>query len=352
MKFTTSTLLSVLLASFAVAGTAAAQQVAVSPAAFRDRWAAGRGNAHTLGWTDGRRLMMHTDVPPMTISQLSWRQHPLEASRAAGCTVRLWIGDGRYANRSLTFANNFVGTPTEVIGSREFNFPAVAVPPLRPPAASFDFTLPFDQPWIHSGTFDLAYMYDEWNRRTVNGTANDEAELRDVDLTYGIAHGTGCYNTLNNTLATLQAESAGSRSRREVSVTFWAGGLRPNALTSILLGSTAVARFYPFLCTFQYVDGVFHSWVGVTSSAGAVARSTVAGAYDPLLVGVPVHLQGYCLDDGRHPLLLPLTLTNGVEMPLADMPPPWSPAYWVDGSLGASIGRGQIQDQVPVTEFR
>ena len=351
MKSATTRAMIFLGASMAVVGPGLAQQVAVSPAVFRDRWAAGRSNAHSFGG-QGRALMLHTDVPAMTVSQISWRQHPLIASYAAGSTIQLWIGDGRYANRSLTFAQNFVGTPTEVIRPREFNFPFVSVPPLRPPSESFVFTLPFDQPWVYTRAHDLAYMFDGWNSRTQNTTANDEAELRDEDLTYGVAHGTGCFNTFNNTLAVLQAESAGSRGRYEIRVTFWSEGLRPNALTSILVGTTSVSRFYPFLCNFQYVDGVFHSWVGLANSRGEVGRATVAGPYDPLLVGARLHMQGYCLDDGRHPLLLPVTLTNGVALPLADMPPPWVPAFWMSGGLRAIVASGAVQDLIPVTEFR
>jgi hypothetical protein len=172
----------------------------------------------------------------------------------------------------------------------------------------------------------------------------------DEEYSYAQLHGTGCYNTWNNQLAQLGAESVGSRTRQSVRLTYWAVGLRPNSLTNILFGSSGVGRQYPFLCNFLYVSDVWSASLRLADNQGGLLRTTVEIPYQPSLVDHQVHMQGYCIDDGRHPLLLPVTLTNGLQVGLANVPPPPTPCCGVNGSLGST--RGGTAASAPIVELR
>lgn len=342
-----------------LAGAAAAQQVAVSPATYRDRWAYTRQFTPPEPFGPGpeRFVFMYSDVPAMTISQVSWRQRGYDYNRVGGGGLRknvdieMWIGEGPVANCQLTYSRNFATSPVLAIQRRTLDWPAVNLAPVRPPAELFLVTCPLDRPIVYSRTHDFVCMVDVYSTTPSQQHLVDLASRGDEEFSHERLHGTGCYNTWNNVLAELHAESAGSRSRQSIRLTSWANGLRPNALASTLFGAAGVPRQYPFLCNFLYVDTVWHAWVGLADAQGAVPRVTYSVAYEPNLVGHTVHMQAYCLDDGRHPLLLPVTLTNGLEVALANIPPLWVPCCSVNGGLGQSAG-GMIGDVAPIVELR
>lgn len=343
-----------------LAGAAAAQQVAVSPAPYRDRWAYTRQFAPTepFGPAPVRWVFLYSDAPAMTVSSVSWRQRGyfFNPTGAGGdqktIDLEMWIGEGPIANCQLTYSRNFATPPVLAIQRRTLNWPAVNQAPTRSPGEMFRVTCPLDQPVVYSRTYDLVCMVDQHRTTPDQGHLLDLAvRAHDEEFSYESLHGMGCYNTWNNGLAELHAESAGSRSRQTIRLTSWASGLRPNALASMLFGAAGTPRQYPFLCNFLYVDTVWHSWLGLADAQGAVPQVTYTVAYDPNLVGHTVHMQAYCLDDGRHPLLLPVTLTNGLEVALANIPPPWVPCCTVAGNIGQSAG-GRIDELAPIVELR
>lgn len=334
-----------------LAGMASAQQDVVSPAAYRDRWAANAFDVWSSGINVARYLQIHTDVPPMTIQEIAWRFHPRRGGPETTHEMELWIGEGSNLQRSSTFLANFQSGPTRVLARRSVRFPASAPvsPQSLPTDTAFVLRVPLDQPWQYTGTRDLAYMWDVFSGAYYN--ADTAARERPEDVLFGIPQGVGCYNTLNNQLATLSGESAASRSQAQQRLTLVHAGLRPNSITTMLMGASSVAISYPFLCTFQYVDSLFHAWLGVTDATGA-ARVEARMAFIPEVAGAYVHLQSYCLDDGRHPSLLPVTITNGLRVQLADILPPWTPATLMEDSTGAVFSRNGPRDFLFVSRFR
>jgi len=328
-----------------------AQQSVVSPAAYRDRWAANVWDQWSLGINRARYLQIHTDVPAMTIQEIAWRPHPRRGGVETVHEMELWIGEGSNEQRSATFLANFQSAPTRALPRIGIRFPAsLQVPAQVPPNdTAFSVRVPLLFPYVYPGARDLVYMWDVYA-----GAARDldtAALARPEDILQGVAQGVGCYNTLNNALATLSGESAASRTLMQQRLTLNGVGLRPNSITTTLLGASAVAVSYPFLCTFQYVDSIFHSWIGVSDATGVV-RVEARLPFSQGLAGQLVHAQAYCLDDGRHPALLPVTVTNGLRGQLSDILPIWVPATLMEGSSGAASSARGPRDQLFVTRFR
>jgi hypothetical protein len=287
----------------------------------------------------------------MTIQEIAWRPHPRRGGVETVHEIELWIGEGSNGQRSATFLANFQSGPTRALPRVGIRFPASAPVPaqVRPDEASFSVRVPLLFPYVYTGARDLVYMWD--GHAGASRDLDTAALARPEDILQGIAQGVGCYNTVNNALATLSGESAASRSLMQQRLTLVDSGLRPNSITTTLLGASAVATPYPFLCTFQYVDSIFHSWLGVSDAMGS-ARVEARLPFTAGLAGQHVHVQAYCLDDGRHPALLPVTVTNGLRVELSNVLPSWVPATLMEDSTGATFSRNGPRDQLFVTRFR
>lgn len=340
----------ILVVLVAAATGGIAQQGVVSPSGYENRWAETvyDGWTRAIGAANNRTLQIHTDVPALTISAVAWRPTPNFRSGAVTLDCEFFLGEGDYANRTPVFLSNFVGGPTQVVARRTVSWPAW-VAPVPLPQDAFVLRLPLDRPWTYTRTRDLVWMI-EVPTSSWFYSVDTAARLRD-EVRAGIVHGTGCYNTWNNALAVASAESGASRSMQH-RLSLWCEGLRPNSPTTILVGGTAVAQSYPFLCGYQYVSSVFLGIVRVADNAGAVSRIDLAAPYQSIAVGLPLHGQAFCLDDGRHPMLLPVTMTNGVEIRMPEAFPLWRPAYFASDGLSFARARGESGDVSIVTSFR
>ena len=305
----------------------------------------------TLGGGNIRVLQMHTDVSAQTIGELAWRPSPLLGRSGWTLDVDLFLGEGDYANRTSVFLDNFASPPARVVTRRAVSWPAWPFPPVMLPRDAFVLRMPLDRPWVYSRARDLIWMLDVHISNGSGGTIVDGAARLREDIRYGTPHGTGCYNTWNNALARISAEAGASRSL-EHRLSLWCDGLRPNSLTTILLGGTAVAQRYPFLCGFQYVDSVFFGALRVADSVGAISRMDLFAPYQASAAGLRLHGQAFCLDDGRHPMLLPVTMTNGVEIELPEVFPAWHSAFWAADILSNTRARSFDSDRAIVTIFR
>ena len=343
-----------LVVLVAAATVGVAQQGVVSPTGYENRWAATVADIgiRNIGQNNTRQLQIHTDVPALVISEVAWRPWPLFWRIGTGAlpvACDLYLGEGDYANRSVFFLSNFAGAPTRVVAGRTVYWPPWPPAVLPNPQDAFVLRLPLDAPWTYTRTRDLVWMTDVTSDTYYSA---DTAWRPRENLYAGISHGTGCYNTWNNQLAVITAEAGASRLALQHRFSFSCSGLRPNSPTTMLLGAGAVARSYPFLCGFQYVDGVFLGLLQVANTTGVIPRQDFTLPYEAGIVGLRLHGQAFCLDDGRHPLLLPVTMTNGIEVALPAVQPPWQPGCVIEGSRNATWSPGVQSDKIIVTRFR
>lgn len=345
-----------LVALAAAVSGGVAQQGVVSPAGYENRWAATVSDIgiRSFGTNNTRMLQIHTDVPPLSVSSVAWRPwRYYQSSATPGVTLEceLFLGEGDYANRDPVFQANFVGGSTRVVARRIVSWPAWPPAVLPLPRDGFVLRLPLDRPWTFTGSRDLVWLLDVPASTGLAYEADTAWRLRE-ELHPGIPHGTGCYNTWNNQVAVITAEAGVSRLTMQHRFSFSCIGLRPNSPTTTLLGSGSISVGYPFLCGYQYVDVVFLGLVSVASTTGTIPQQDFRVPYDAGFVGLRIHGQAFCLDDGRHPLLLPVTMTNGVEVELPETLPAWHPGYWSLGQSNDTRALSVSAETVIVTEFR
>ena len=211
--------------------------------------------------------------------------------------------------------------------------------------------LPFDRPFAYTHTRDLVWMIDFPPSNSLPIQTDWAVRDRDTVIT-GEQQGVGCFNTWDNRLAELRGDVAATQNASAFKVSLACSGLRPNSLTHVLLGASPTATYYSFLCGFQYVDNVLLGALTVSDASGGIASREFARIpYQVPLVGLSAHAQAYCLDDGRHPALLPVTLTNGLRLEFPLMAPTWHSATWVAGNAYAATGGGLNDGMIAVTQF-
>lgn len=307
-----------------------------------------------------RVQQIHTDLKggARSISQIAFRQGPLMFERFKRTTfaartveLELWIGPSDYKLRSVTWAQNFTGSPILVMTRKQVNFAEFRHPPNGGYPAPFAFSLKFDVPWSYGGQTDLCWDMRIHAVSTSDWTAIDTAETRDWEEIQGIPSGTGCVATGRSLPMTLSGSIRSYRVGAKHVFAWQAKEGPAYARSAFLFGTKDPARYWPSLCTFQHVDDVFHGIHLFADGYGTFTSPPLELSYDPGLVGFTFHVQAYSLDSGRHPSLVPISATNGVRNEIPTVPPKRVDIATVYGQTSSTTG-GLIEDIGAITEFR
>lgn len=337
-------------ALFAPVGMAQAEVIV--PAAYADLWGRTSSSVLPLDISFGRDLIVYSDGSAGTFDRVAFRPDPiLPRGVAQEGQMQIWLGDADVNRRSLEFLANFVGLPTVVLARRPIQWPDYSQRPGSGPRAAFGPDIPFDQPWIYTAAFDLGFMREGW--RPVSGVLGVDT-VSNIDSRGGLktVHGVGCYNTWNNEIATVDGAAVVERATATMQFSLQGTGFRPNSLTTHLLGATASVRAWPFLCASQYVGDVIFAHLATSDSRGRTGPVRWTIPHDAAWAGAVVHVQAYCLDDGRHPLLLPVTVSNGLSIELPVFPPAWVPSIRIEGTAGSTMASRIEEARIPVVRFQ
>ena len=328
-----------------------AQAWTVSPPQYAEQWGETAGGPLTYG---ARRQYVRSDIPPMVISEAGFRGlAPWNQS------IRQWppqtvllsarMGYGRVATTTTTFANNYLGASTPVTATRAVSFPRLQAY-WGSARDAFDMVVPFDQPWMFDGRSDLVFELNPQPTFPLQERWVDAAAYLTARR-YCIRRGQGCPNTRNWQPASLDGSSETLVSPPAYRFDLTVRDLFPNQFASLLWGTRPALATYPFLCGAVLVDGVF---VGQAFSVGQNGEQSLQPMvpYEPRLTGMTLHMQAYSLDDGRHPMLLPITPTNALEVFLHPIPQRVVPAAAVFGNPGAAQGTILERDMTDIIAFR
>jgi hypothetical protein len=249
---------------------------------------------------------------------------------------------------STTFAANYVGTPVNVFQRKQVNTPDWR-PPITQRPAPFDYSIPFDAPYVYLAVNDLLYE--------VVVHANSSSASFQCDASGGTAtwtHGTytsegvGC--TTGNGTFLLRSQIRHVQATGLISFVWDMLGGPATAGGVLLLGRGPLNAPVPGLCTNLYTDAVLPVVTFATTAAGAAATSPMIVAYDPSWVGPCVTGQAVALD-GSQPGL-PIAATQGVR---CEVPPPLPVSngarLWALGNPGALTGSSSRTSWL-VTQFR
>lgn len=309
-------------------------------------WAEVRGNVVFAPLEYSPFLQIHTELrgSPMSISQLALRQSGYQSSwqsLASTYEIEVLIGHGDYARRigGSRLLENFREPPTVAMALRTINVPNYRTLPPRPPAP-FTVVLPFDHVWNYSGTQDLVYMITATNRgpgslHYFDGMQNTTA------LRYaGMQYGQGCLATGQTVPMELRGAIEQTATPRSYSLEARVLAAPILARSVLLLGAAADGWYWPQLCSYVYVRDVFHAAVGFSDTIGDWTIPTIRTPYDPSLARQLLYAQAYSLDNGRHPMLLPISVSNGVELEFPPLTPAPVAVAFTNSGGGTGMGDG------------
>ena len=136
-----------------------AQNFVYSPSVAATQ-AGNSNNIFPFAFSIARYQQIHGDLRsrPMPVNELAFRRPAFGVN--AGAVARtldaqLSMGHGDYATSTATFVSNFATPPVVAIVRRMINLPDNTQPNTNP--AQFNVSLPFDQPWVFTGTMDLVW---------------------------------------------------------------------------------------------------------------------------------------------------------------------------------------------------
>ncbi len=233
------------------AGTLAGQTTAYSPAAF----ATVEGStSSTLPFSSApfHVLQVHGDLRGSVnlYSSIAFRRDGVStATTGLSRTIdmEMFAGEAVYPNIDLTFAANFVMPRVPVVMRRMVNTPNWQIAASTP--APFDFTIPFDVPYLNSGLLDFAWELLAYSN---SGTSTDlmraDATLSTFTQSGSQFLGTECTATGQTTgyqlLGSMRASANGE-------LLFIAQGLNLPAGTTanvLMIGATNPNLTVPGLC--------------------------------------------------------------------------------------------------------
>jgi hypothetical protein len=306
------------IASAFVCGSLAGQG-RVSPAAYEQR----AGNTCVRGFSAGDRIQqIHGDLrgPRSSIDGIAFRQGRCVSQSwgSQDVDVEIWIGESDYDGRSPRFADNFRGTPTRAMPRRTLRLPDFRQPPQGGYPGPFVIRMPFDAPWAYAGDTDLVFQVDT-HQLPSDLYGVDGFDWRYNELYGGVPYGLGCVATGQSAPMQLFGSIETVRDPDQFDVRLFVGRTPPYAKSLLLLGTQQVGYNWPVLCTYVYADAFFHALYFFADGSGGFSTA-VRAAFDPALVFWHFYAQAFSLDNGRHPMLLPVSATNGLDLEFPPLP--------------------------------
>lgn len=302
---------------------------------------------------------IHGDLPRQarTVSGLGFRIGvPTVQSIARTVDMRLDIGDSDFAQRSPTFAANFVSAPTTAVARRSVALPDwTRSPPSYP--GPFDAVIPFDAPWPYAGQRDLAWQITVFDNSTASGgpiaasyVADGFREDGRVSVS-GTEVGTGCM-AAGSAIVSSGSLTIFSEWLPSPQITLWPGfnyGARRSTGVA-LLGLSDPNASLPSLCNKIRVGNILAQSQGGTDLFGGFLGAPFVIPYDARIVGVQLHAQGASFDPARTGV--PWTLSSGRTTVIPALParPPSVATVFVTASSTATMGTLVVFDGM-VTEF-
>ena len=250
-----------------------------------------------------RYQQIHRNVPgPVTITSIAFRRDIATVTPVPRwwCEFVVRMGNGDFERAGPDYAANYLTPPVEVVHRARIVLPDWSIPTsVNPPP--FDFVIPLDVPYVHTGQHPLLWEIEVFDNSGVGMLgAVDSFAFQVFATNQGVAYGSGCGVQLTGN-ATVTSENLFS---------IWVGE-SPYAWQSVRLFAYGISdpnAVLPSLCVPLRVDPLF------IADAGFGANHGFFLPYDPALVGIVVLAQAFRLTGW------PLQASNAVAMTLPAMP--------------------------------
>jgi hypothetical protein len=315
------------LVAFLAAAPLVAQNTIVSPAFGTAAEGSSQNNFPWNSTVLRRYMQIHDDIggSPKVISKISFRVAEGISTFTGTRTydMELFMGHGpAYPNWSFTFANNYIGAPTQVLTRQSITFGpqgTAVTPGPNPFTANMDLVLPV--PFVYDGVRSLVWEAVLHGVTTVGGFSIMDADTSSITIgSAGTVSGTGCIATGRTAAMTHSVSHADMGGLYLANFTVANGPSSAPVLLSI--GATNPNLAVPGLCSNLLTDLFQVLLIGTTNAAGAITSDTpsqsaiVAGN---TFGGAVLFTQAHALDLAR-PDPIPLTNSNGrtFTIPLAN----------------------------------
>ena len=289
-----------------------------------------------------RHLQVHRELTGNveTIVGQAFRRDAM-AAMAPGATagtieVELWVGEGDLANVSPAFANNYLGTRTNVIQRKRVNLPDWTQRPATSPAP-FDFVLKYDSPYRYSGRGDFVWELIVHSSSSQGGHPVDAVLPATSRLGSSSPLGVGC--AASGQTIPLQATAfvtTFNATKPKLTYQTAINNGTPGAACAVLLGFANPALPLP-LCRPDlrlYTDGRI-TIPGQIGSNGSFQAPGLQTKWASVLAGTPLFTQAATVDPTG------LTVSNGVVSPIPALPQP-GPYAWVRATGNAQATTGTV----------
>jgi hypothetical protein len=251
-----------------------------------------------------RYQQIHRAVPgPVTITAIAFRR---DAAAAPTILPRWWtemvvrMGEGEFEQAVPSFAANYRTPPAEVLHQRRVVLPDWSVPATANPRP-FDFVLPLDVPYVHTGQHALVWEVEVIDQSGAGALGAVDAFTYPVFTTLpGTAVGTACGVTLTG------SASATTENQYYVWLGEWPYAMPATRL--FVYGYTDPNLALPELCAPLRVDPV------AIVDPGHGANHGFYVPYHPALAGSVLRAQTVRLTGW------PLPTSNAVVLTLPAMP--------------------------------
>lgn len=330
---------------------AVAAQPLVSPRDF----AAVQGNVQAIAplgqYPQNLFQQIHADLgtTPRALGQLAFRTafaNPQAAARVV--EVELLMGDSSFAQRSRTFASNFVAPPQVVVARRQVALPDHTQAPTGGYPGPFDVVFGFDVPFVYTGSSDLAWQLAVFGDSTASG---GRANFYPLDgFAYdasanavGGEYGAGCTPIGRFTpMRAAQLTRSSWTPQPEVSMQLGTTQAPRSAQVLVLLALAQANLPIPGLCGPVLVNQTLLELAGAADNAGAFIAPPLLFAYAPRYAGLRFYTQAFAFE--ARPGELPYCVSSGLQFTVPPLPRQPAAVASVSATTTASAVSGGLFD--------
>jgi len=273
----------------------------------------GFNNVNTQSRIQNIDINMVGRSAPILIRRIAWRRNNAANATATARTadVTLIMSHGDFNAMTSTFASNYKDAPVTVFTRKNVNVPDWTQAPAQAPA-EFDFSLPFDTPFIYNRQDGLLWEI------VVENLSNPASHS--MDFTRAVLHAYGDYP---DQLAAGCATAAGpmthaaclrvNASRLEMGFKVFAAP--PGASALALIGASDPNLSVPGLCAPLRTNFLAVVPIGTADATGLVPLSLpLSAAWTPLFAGARFYTQVLAPDASQPGF--PVALSNALRCPV------------------------------------
>ena len=291
------------------------------------------GNAAFANWGPSRRLQGIDNTQkgtPLVIKQLAFRRDGTGSAGSAARTMDITVvmGTMTWGILSTTMDDNFTpGSQLTAFTKKNVNFPDWSAAPPAPPAA-FDFTLPFDTPFVYLGLTALVW--------SVSNELSSNTGLVSTDRQYvaytptnaaGVLLGTGCVSTGQSATYGHTMTIGNANVVADMALTASVTAAPANAAVYLFLDAINSNLVIPGMCATIFAYPRVNVVIGTASATGALSNKVLQFPYNQALEGQQIYSQCLSVDVGQPGFPVSISAGRSTTVPTSTLAAGMQAAY-------------------------